>query len=292
MIIISMGAGLGNQMFEYSFYEALCRQYPNTEIKVDTKYAFPRAHNGIELFNIFNIKPKEASLEEIKKLVGLYPLKGDGYKINRVASKIANVLKLYPKSLLLQKDFTEYYQEFFNLDITKNYYIYGPFANSQYFKNMETEIKNLYIFPEIVDDKNKVYAMNIKNTESVSLHVRRGDYIKEGIQLISHGFYMQAINIIKETINKPHFYIFTDDIEYCKKEFIGDDFTFIEGNNGINSFRDMQLMSLCKHNIIANSSFSFWGAFLNNNSGKTVIAPNVPFTGCKFPFTCDDWVMI
>lgn len=77
MIIISMGAGLGNQMFEYAFYQALCRQYPNTEIKVDTKYAFPKAHNGIELFNIFNITPIEASLEEIKKLVGFYHLKGD-----------------------------------------------------------------------------------------------------------------------------------------------------------------------------------------------------------------------
>ena len=91
----------------------------------------------------------------------------------------------------------------------------------------------------------------------------------------------------------PFFFVFTDDIEYAEKLFYDTSkFIIVKGNSGRNSYRDMQLMSLCRHNITANSTFSFWGAYLNRNNDKIVVAPDIPFSGTKNPFICDDWIRI
>ena len=132
----------------------------------------------------------------------------------------------------------------------------------------------------------------IEESKSISIHVRRGDYVKAGIETTDLSFYQQAIDIIKSKVTNPKFFIFTDDIEFSKSLFKNAEFIYIEGNNGKDSYRDMQLMSLCKHNITANSSFSFWGAFLNKNLEKIVISPNLPFTGCECPFVCPDWIVL
>ena len=137
MIIVSVGAGLGNQMYEYSFYKYLTKLFPDKEIKVDIKYAFPKAHNGIEVFDIFGLSAPIASFDEVKKLVGFYPLNGEGYKKNNIVLKIIKKLNLHPKTLLIQDDFTEYYESFFNLNADKSYYLLGPFANHKYFIEIE-----------------------------------------------------------------------------------------------------------------------------------------------------------
>ena len=293
MIIISIGAGLGNQMFEYAFYRQLIRRYPDTEIKVDTRYAFPMAHNGIEIFKIFNLKADTASLSEVKRLVGYYPFAGDGYKVNWFVSRIIRRFCLYPKSLLIQKDFSEFYNAFFELNVSKDYYIYGPFANYRYFKDVEKEIQQLYIFPEIDDERNTIYEQQIKESESVSVHIRRGDYVTNGFQLPPPAYYDAAMKKIIDLTDNPRFFIFTDDVCYCEKVFPDNKrYVIVKGNTGTLSYRDMQLMSLCRHNIIANSTFSFWGAFLNRNQNRIIIAPNLPFSGCKVPFACDDWFLI
>lgn len=293
MIIVSVGAGLGNQMYEYSFYKYLTKLFPDKEIKVDIKYAFPKAHNGIEVFDIFGLSAPIASFDEVKKLVGFYPLNGEGYKKNNIVLKIIKKLNLHPKTLLIQDDFTEYYESFFNLNPDKSYYLLGPFANHKYFIEIEDEIKHLFEFPKIMDNRNLIYANDIKEANSVSIHIRKGDYVNEGIELTSKEFYDQAIAIIKIKVNNPKFFIFTDDINYARELFPDkENFTVVEGNTGKNSFRDMQLMSICKHNITANSTFSFWGAFLNKNLKKIVIAPDLPFTGLRNTFTCDEWIKI
>lgn len=293
MIIVSIGAGLGNQMFEYAFYVHLKKIYLNQEIKLDIKYAFPIAHNGIEIFDIFGLNAPEASFDEVMKLTKGYRLSGEGFNGMGVLNRLKKNLRIKPSTMVIQKDFTEYYPEFFLINNNESIYFFGPFANYHYFRDIEEEIKDIYFFPRIEDENNKKYKEQIKNCNSVSIHVRIGDYVKEGIQLTSKKFYNQAIREIEERESNVKFFVFTDDIVYAKKNFADKKkFVIIEGNMGKNCFRDMQLMSLCKHNITANSTFSFWGAFLNRNNRKIVISPNLPYTGGKCPFVCDDWILL
>ena len=295
MFIISAGAGLGNQMFEYAFYLKLQNVYGNSVIKMDTQYAFPKAHNGYEVERIFNLNSEKASLYEVEKYADTDYLEYFG-KQHIFLSKIKRNLGIHKKSFIPQRDFTEYDERFLNLNEKKTYYFYGPFANSKYFEDIKDRILETFVFPE-VDEKNLEMKELINKTNSVSIHLRRGDYLDQGVELLGLEYYKQAVEELKETIhsdgNNLTYFVFSDDIDASRKMF-GDlrNTYYVEGNLGENSYRDMQLMSLCKHNIISNSTFSFWGAYLNKNTNKVVIGPQKPFTGLKYPFTCSGWIRI
>ncbi|MFA7284753.1 MAG: alpha-1,2-fucosyltransferase, partial [Candidatus Absconditabacterales bacterium] len=115
----------------------------------------------------------------------------------------------------------------------------------------------------------------MEQTNSIGLHVRRGDYVGSALGgICDKTYYENAIEFIKSKVQNPTFFIFSNDIQRCKDNLkTGDKSHFIDGNKGENAYKDMVLMSHCKHNIIANSSFSWWGARLNNNPEKIVIAP-------------------
>lgn len=292
MIVVSLGAGLGNQMFEFAFYEHLRRRFPKQSVKFDPNYAFPLAHNGIELFDIFGINADIATEDEVLKLTKGVGLRGCNSS-NSLIKRIRNKLRLYPDTMRFQKDFSEFYSDFFDIKDESNIYFYGPFANFKYFKEISDDIKKIFQFPCLKDERNIKYYDQIISNNSVSIHVRKGDYVLEGIQLTSLSFYNKAINYIESKIENPVFFVFSDDLEYAH-ELFGNDrkFVYVQGNKGKQSYIDMQLMSLCKHNITANSTFSFWGAFLNTNISKIVISPNLPFSGTKHPFVCDDWILM
>lgn len=295
MIIISVGGGLGNQMFEYSFYYKMKHLYPEVEIKLDIMNTFGFAHNGYEIEEIFGLHAKQCTLEELKKVSDIYPMNGQFYKLNKFIEKIRHKLWGIKPSCKIQTDATAYEESFFDLDIERSYYLFGVFANYRFFSDLGDEIQSMYTFPPIIDEKNKLWKSKIISTESVSIHVRRGDYLEWGIDLVPDVFYRNAMKFIQEKKRNAelHFFVFTDDAEYVRENYYDiKNLYVVEGNTGKESYRDMQLMSLCKHNIIANSTFSFWGAYLNRNMSKIVIAPNLPYTGCKIPFACDDWVVM
>ena len=136
-----------------------------------------------------------------------------------------------------------------------------------------------FTFQSPFSEKSRLISEEIKQLNSVSIHVRRTDYISNIPANNYHGtcnetYYIEAMKIIGKKISNPHFYIFSDEPEWFKAN-IKTNFqvTFVEHNKNEKSFEDMYLMSLCKHNIIANSSFSWWGAWLNSNENKQVIAP-------------------
>lgn len=292
MIIISIGCGLGNQMYEYAFYKSLQESFPNQIIKVDTKYAFPISHNGIEVFELFGINVEEADICDVRRLTKGYLMNGCGFNSNSLLQKIRRKCTNAPSSMKIQTDFTEYDPSFFDNNEHDAYY-YGVFANFHYFKKIEKKIKELYTFPKVYDQKNMYYLNQINNSNSVSIHVRRGDYLKLGIELTSPVFYINAVRIFEKVLHNPKFFIFSDDINYASSLFsFIENKVIVEGNVGKNCFRDMQLMSNCKHNITANSTFSFWGAFLNQNPNKMVISPKSPLPRLKCPFVCDDWILL
>ncbi len=294
MIIVTIGGGLGNQMFQYAFYTKLKHCYPNEDIKLDMYQTFHESHNGYELKRIFGVEAKEATSEEIATVADFRPTDGDFLYLNKIVKKIKKRLGIHKESHHEQTDYTGYYDDYLYLVKGKSYFFKGAFANKQYFSDIKSEIINMYRFPEITDSFNIEIANQIKATNSVSIHIRRGDYIDLGIETVSEKFYRNAMDYIESIIgHELHYFVFSNDPEWVRETFSDvQNLSVVEGNIGLNSFRDMQLMSLCKHNIIANSSFSFWGAYLNNYSEKIVIVPNLPFTGSKNLFKDDEWVVL
>ena len=179
----------------------------------------------------------------------------------------------------------------------------GYWQNQRYFIEEKSEILNIFQFVPFDNSKNSLQNLqiikNIEETNSVSIHIRRGDYVANPLYdgVVPLVYYKNAVDFIKSKVQNPHFFIFSDDLVWCKNNLdLPANSIFVDFNSGKNSFRDMQLMSLCKHNIITNSSFSWWGAWLNQNKEKIVIRPkNWVSENAKLDFTeiCpEEWVIL
>ena len=157
-------------------------------------------------------------------------------------------------------------------------YYHGYWINMHWFQNVRDQIMQDLKFPEIDDDYNKNMAEKICSCHSIGVHVRRGDFLTLGWSL-DPKWYWNAVGHMRVVINKPVFFIFSDDIDWCRsnKSLLGfnkfDKIEFMDGNTGGKNFRDMQLMTLCQNLIIANSSFSYLAALLNQNSNKYILNP-------------------
>ena len=157
--------------------------------------------------------------------------------------------------------------------------IRGFFQNEKYFINVREQLLKDFELTEDLNRQNLEMLEKIKNTESVSVHFRRGDYTKTRLASVfgccGENYYKNAIKIVAEKLsNKPTLFIFSDDIEWVKNNIKFDyETVFVDINSGKQGYFDLVLMKNCKHNIIANSSFSWWGAWLNENPNKIVVAP-------------------
>lgn len=149
---------------------------------------------------------------------------------------------------------------------------------------IDDEIRRTFVFPEIGKDMNRDLAEKISNCESVAIHARRGDMLTVSGKYYRSGYFRRAVRYIKRNIDKPVFFFFCDfdSVDWCRMHpsifglnFDKDSVVFVDYNSGENSYRDMQLMAMCKHNIITNSSFGWWGAYLNENPDKITISPEI-----------------
>ena len=272
MIISHILGGIGNQMFQYAAGRALSlstHQIQNLDLNDFTGY---QLHNGFELERVFNIdKVVKSTSSNIQELLS--------WRANSFAKKIlrrSHFAKLRGQSFIVEPYFN-YWPNFFELK--QDCYLYGYWQSERYFKDFADIIRQDFAFKIPLDERNKQIALDIANTQSVSLHVRRGDYINDTkntsvMAVCSVNYYQDAIKYIKDRFEQPVLYIFSDDITWVKEHLSTElPCVYIDHNNGLESYRDMQLMSLCKHHIIANSSFSWWGAWLNPSADKVVIAP-------------------
>lgn len=245
--------GLGNQMFEYAYVLALRDR--GIQVKLDISYYdFFKMHNGYELERVFGINEKLVN----KRGIHMYWLR---------------VLNRFRPSLLCTVDKYVFDQEAL---YNPRKYIFGYWQDEEYFKSISNAIRQAFTYRSI-DDTNRELASELRSINSVSLHIRRGDYKDFGMTIVDDVYYTKAIaEINKRTVN-PVFYIFSDDLDASKNlaEDLGIRYKIVSLNRGVDSYKDMYLMSQCKHNIIANSSFSWWGAWLNENHEKIVIAPSI-----------------
>ncbi len=291
MFIISVDGGLGNQMFEYAFYLAMKKNFPDGKVMLDLSMLEEDTHNGYELQYVFGINAPIAALEDVAKLSEYCPRQIKHNKLINQLNKLRRAIWGTKWSYIVQEDSTVYYDDYFHLSMLYSYYLRGVWANSQYFKDVKKKVLEEFTFPEIADEKNKVIAEEIRNTNSVGIHFRKGDYVEFGFEILDKSYYNSALQYINERVAGAKFFVFSDDKEGAKATIGGQiDYVFIDGNTGRNAYIDMNLMSMCKHNIIANSTFSFWGAFLNRNLSKIVVYPLQPIKGCKYPYMDNDWV--
>lgn len=294
MFVICFGDGLGNQMFQYAFYKAMQHNYPCNDVKMDIFHIYGgHIHNGFELSTIFNIPVNECYYKNALALSDYFPRHLKKYWLLNRLSGVRRYFFGQKESYIEQEDPTCYYEEVFQLSELKSYILKGNWVNEKYFSKYRNELIKDFSFPEFDEPWNLHYVEKIKDTNAVSVHIRKGDYVNSGMLNLDIQYYRKAKSIIESEVKNPVYYIFTDEkssiLEYLK---IFEKYTLIEGNSGNKSYRDMQLMSLCKHNIIANSTFSFWGAYLNDNEDRIVIAPNKAKYDFRNPFACKEWIII
>lgn len=289
MKIVNLLGGFGNQMFEYAMYLALKDAHPEEEIKHCTRsFRGYGLHNGLEIDRVFGLHINEASMLDLCRVA--YPIVN--YKSWQVMSHYL------PNRKSMTSGTT---QVPFNFgDVTRNDSVFydGYWQNEGFFKHIRELVLNTFSFPVFHDDRNEKLAGKLLIHNSVSVHIRRGDYLKEPIWCVcTPEYYKKSIDYIKSQDNIDFLCVFSDDIPWCRehlKEIAGNINTeYVDWNKCNDSFRDMQLMSYCKHNIIANSSFSWWGAWLGRREGKIVVAPKV---WCNKPIVndpiCGKWIRI
>ena len=280
MIIIQVAGGLGNQLQQYALYRKFVRL--GVEARLDLSW-FEKAHSAekertrgrdsipvvtrreLELRYFDRLVFETCTREEREALIGADNIWG---KVRR---------KLMPFTIHKFEESKMYHPELLGFE---NMYLTGYFACEKYYADILYDLREKIQFPPSSNPLNKEMAERIRNGNSVSVHVRRGDYLKpENAEMFGNicteAYYQNAIDLVKHMMPDAHFYIFSDDVPYVKKCFHGDDYTIVDINHGRDGFYDMWLMSNCKHNICANSTFSFWGARLNPNENKIMIRPTI-----------------
>lgn len=271
MIISKIIGGLGNQMFQYAVGRALAIQYEQS-LRLDVSWFVNyKAHQGFELQRIFNNIAEISTEAEVLSILGWQFPSG----VRRIVRRPR--MAIFRRNSFIIEPHFHYWPGVKN--IPKNSYLEGYWQSDKYFQDVTEVIRNDFRFKLPLSSQNNIIAKQIGAVDAVSLHVRRGDYVKNHQVNATHGlcpidYYQAAIRYISERVQSPYFFIFSDDMDWVKDKFkIDFPCQYIEQNQGAESYNDMRLMSLCQHHIIANSSFSWWGAWLNPNTKKIVITP-------------------
>lgn len=272
MIVIQLQGGLGNQMFQYAFAQILAKRNSVT-FKLDKSFfdTFSKeqgfTQRNFEL-GIFENVCKQASAKEIFKLTRLS-------FINKIKKKLGYNYKLN----IYSEPSLDFQSE--AMSIKAPVYIKGYFQSYKYFENQEDLIRETFSFPiESLDDRNKALLSKLRSETTISVHIRRGDYVTNEKTQQFHGncsleYYSNAIALLASKTKEFTLVFFSDDSQWVKEQFEDLPYSklFIDNNTNENSWIDLFLMSSCSYNIIANSSFSWWAAWLNTQPNKIVIAP-------------------
>ncbi|WP_313348910.1 alpha-1,2-fucosyltransferase [Empedobacter sp.] len=262
--IIKISGGLGNQLFQFSFGYFL-----ESKMKIKVAYdvgviqdskEFTNRQLDIEKFNIHLPFATEEEIAEKKKL---------HQKLWRIERKLVFLFPWFNKKMRVQNNPHD------DVEIGESIYYDGYWQNYKYPEAILDFLRKKIVFNKEQELRHNVLISKIQNSVSVSVHIRRSDYLTIPVNakifnVCEKGYYDKGFSYIKSKYPDAVFFIFTQDIEWAKENISEDNCHFVEGNTAI---EDMILMSRCKHNIIANSTFSWWSAFLNSNEEKVVIAP-------------------
>ena len=274
MIIVKLWGGLGNQMFQYAAARrlALANAAP---LKLDLGWftnipaGDTRRHYELHAFN---------SIQDVAAPAEVRALRGVDF---RRWPKIVKRL-LAPTGLMVKQSCVREKQYHYDpeiLSLRGEFYLDGYWQSEKYFADVAESIRKDFSLKAAPDPLNAEMAATIRSCEAVSLHVRRGDYISNSSASQHHGsspldYYHAALAEITGRLSNPHLFVFSDDPAWVKENLrVGVPMTCLEHNGPDKGAEDLRLMSLCRHHIIANSSFSWWGAWLCADPAKIVVAP-------------------
>jgi len=274
MIIIKLWGGLGNQMFQYATGRRLSLLH-DVPLKLDTtwfekvpKKSTPR-HYELSTFKTIQTR---ATPSEIRQLRGM-----DVTEFPKIVKKFMRANGIFiPKTCIDEKHFNFDPQI---LELSGAAYLNGYWQSEKYFMDVGDTIRSDFDLTREPSTVSKRIAEKITTSQSVSIHVRRGDYVTNSTVSSFHGaqnldYYFASIKHIDLNIHSPHFFVFSDDPVWCRVNLkLTHPVTYVDHNGPEKAYEDMWLMSLCKHHVIANSSFSWWGAWLCRNPEKIIIAP-------------------
>lgn len=282
MIIVKIMGGLGNQMFQYALYEKL--KSLGKRVKTDTE-SFYRHDNKrkYELNKFPRVETEEASQKEKE-----YYFQYAGSWHHKIEGKLFESRKK-----VRSFEGFQYCEDVYKVE---DAYISGFWQSEKYFESITNIIRERFQFEEPRDLKNLKFLDQIKTQNSVAIHVRRGDYLSPVNQKIygnicTERYYKEAINYFENKFGDVTFFVFSNDTEWVRNNLKMKKAVIVDGNDGEKAIFDMLLMANCRHNIIANSSFSWWGAWLNRNAEKKVIAPSKWVNTEKVEdIWCKEWI--
>lgn len=283
MIIVEVAGGLGNQMFQYALYQKFLHM--GKEVRLDL-FSFCNEKSRPFELDLFGLQYETIAMKERKWYIGKIP-------------------KLYQKmSFLRNQNLGRFYAE--KLDVgyqpeilsMDNVYLSGYWQCELYFKELRDKLIEMFTFPIEVHEECRKLLNQIEAENATAVHVRRGDYLipensrKYG-NICTESYYQNAMKYIREKQENTRFYFFSNDPEWVREHLSDEDSVIVQCNEGKNNYLDMYLMSKCKNNIIANSSFSWWGAWLNQYPEKIVISPERWFSHLDVSDAiCKDWIKI
>jgi hypothetical protein len=256
MIITKIQGGIGNQLFQYAVGRSLTEQY-KVPLKFDIEW-YKTSEFRRFLLDKFNISGEIATIQEIQRL---------------------NPEGFFAKTFTKKSTFTETEDRFYDelLHLSGNAYLNGYWQSEKYFKNIEHILRKEFVLKESLPSPSDALVDHIQKTNSVSVHIRRGDYMApkniKTIGLLSPDYYSKAVELITKETSNPQFFIFSDDLDFAKTLSFPESSVYVTSDFGLEDYEELMVMSKCKHNILANSSFSWWAAWLNQNPSKTTIAP-------------------
>ncbi len=266
MITVYLNGGLSNQMFNYAAARALAVKY-QTEVRLDLRWFDQEFGPGstqrfyeLEAFTFPRRTYRASKIERFLQRQNVLPV----FRENNF-----NVVTGVSDSINYDPSFES---------VPDGARLYGYFHSYKYFQNIEDIIRQDFEWVKPARGKNKkLLDKIIADRSSVSVHIRRGDYVHHPVMAKVHGalsinYYMEALGLVKKSIKNPHLYVISDDPDWCKQHIkLPAPTTYVDHNS--DGTEDMRLMKSCRHNILANSSFSWWSAWLNTNPKKIIVAP-------------------
>lgn len=276
MIIIRIWEGLGNQLFQYAYarnlqerthntifleIERLCRGNLEEDLSINREYGLGRFSVTIPIAN--------------RRMLKKWEYIGRKTRVDRWKWQLDKVGLGAYHFINEGEDMFSYRAETYS---RQNYYIMGHFQNVRY----PDEIRDI-LLRELQPKKeiglSDEFKALLQQRAVVSVHIRRGDYLKhpylahENNKMNARDYYGKAITYIREKVDNPVFLFFSDDTEWVKENILCTEEHYYASDLGLQDYEELILMSRCRHNIMGNSTFSFWGAWLNENPQKIVIGP-------------------
>ncbi len=268
MIVVKLKGGLGNQLFQYAVGRHLA-EINQSELKLDISFFKTYKLHSYSI-GPFNIYENFASAKEIRTLMS-----GRQSELNRFISRLFHTSITIKPTYVIEK-MLNFDQDILNL--SDGVYLDGYWQSEKYFSKIDEIIRREFTIrnPPMGIDRKIIELMT--SCEAVSIHIRRGSYLMPPYNQV-HGicdleYYQQCINLICKEVNDPHFFVFSDDPDWARNNLkLPHITTIIDHNSSETDFEDLRLMTYCKYHIIANSTFSWWGAWLCQRDKKTVFAP-------------------